>query len=67
MTAFHNIHTHGFVRAAVCAPRVRVADPAFNAGETLAMARRAAEAGASIVLFPELGLSAYAIDRKSVV
>lgn len=62
MTAFHNIHTHGFVRAAVCAPRVRVADPAFNAGETLAMARRAAAAGASIVLFPELGLSAYAID-----
>jgi NAD+ synthase (glutamine-hydrolysing) len=62
VTAFHNIHTHGFVRSAVCAPRVRVADPAFNAGETLAMARRAAAAGASIVLFPELGLSAYAID-----
>ncbi|WP_372616786.1 NAD(+) synthase [Falsiroseomonas sp.] len=62
MTAFHNIHAHGFVRAAACAPRLRVADPAFNAGETLAMARRAAEAGASLVLFPELGLSAYAID-----
>ena len=60
--AFQNIHTHGFVRAAVCAPRLRVADPAFNAAETLAMARRAASAGASLVLFPELGLSAYAID-----
>ncbi len=62
MSAFHNIHTHGFVRAAACAPRLRVADPAFNAGQTLAQARRAAAAGASLVLFPELGLSAYAID-----
>ena len=62
MTAFHNIHTHGFVRAAACAPRLRVADPAFNGAETIAMARRAAEGGASVVLFPEIGLSAYAID-----
>jgi NAD+ synthase (glutamine-hydrolysing) len=59
---FRNLHTHGFVRVAVVAPRVRVADPAFNAGETLAMARAAAGEGASLVLFPELGLSAYAID-----
>lgn len=62
MRDFFNLHTHGFVRAAVCAPRVRVADPAFNAAETLDMARRAAAEGASLVLFPELGLSAYAID-----
>ncbi len=62
VTAFFNLHTHGFVRAAVCAPRLRVADPAFNAAETLALARRAADVGASLVLFPELGLSAYAID-----
>ena len=62
MTAFHSIHTHGLVRAAACAPRLRVADPAHNVGETIDMARRAADAGASIVLFPELGLSAYAID-----
>jgi NAD+ synthase (glutamine-hydrolysing) len=62
VSAFFNLHTHGFVRAAVCAPRVHLADPAANAAETLAQARRAAEAGASIVLFPELGLSAYAID-----
>lgn len=62
MSAFHNIHAHGFVRAAACAPRVRVADPAFNAEETLSQARRAAAGGASLVLFPELGLSAYAID-----
>jgi len=62
VSAFCNLHTHGFVRAGVCAPRVRVADPDFNTAETLAQARRAAEQGASLVLFPELGLSAYAID-----
>ncbi len=62
MTAFHNLHNHGFVRTAACAPRLRVADPHFNVGETIAMARRAAAEGASLVLFPELGLSGYAID-----
>ncbi|MGG5821398.1 NAD(+) synthase [Falsiroseomonas sp. HW251] len=62
MSAFQNLHTHGFVRTAAGAPRLRVADPAFNAGETLALARQAAGQGASLVLFPELGLSAYAID-----
>ncbi len=62
LSAFHNIHTHGLVRAAACAPRLRVADPAFNAGQTIAMARRAHAEGAALVLFPELGLSGYAID-----
>jgi NAD+ synthase (glutamine-hydrolysing) len=62
MTAFHNIHTHGLLRVAAVAPHLRVADPAFNVSETIAMAKEAANAGASLVLFPELGLSAYAID-----
>ncbi len=43
-------------------PRVRVADPTFNLAQTLELARAADEQGASLVLFPELGLSAYAID-----
>ncbi len=59
---FFNLHTHGFIRAAVAVPRVRVADPAFNGARTLELARAADEQGASLVLFPELGLSAYAID-----
>ncbi|PZO00322.1 MAG: NAD(+) synthase, partial [Hyphomicrobiales bacterium] len=59
---FSNIHTHGFIRLACAAPRLRVADPAFNVSETIPLLRRADEDGASIVLFPELGLSAYAID-----
>src|SRR5208337_3646996 len=56
---FNSIYSHGFVRAAVCLPCVRVADPAYNVGRTLELAQRAAKAGAAIALFPELGLSAY--------
>ncbi|WP_330084578.1 NAD(+) synthase [Methylocystis iwaonis] len=59
---FFSLHTHGFIRAAVACPSVRVADPAFNVARTIEMARDADERGASLVLFPELGLSTYAID-----
>src|SRR5687768_8490452 len=56
---FGSIYTHGFVRAAVCIPTLRVADPTFNAERTLALARKASEAKAAVALFPELGISAY--------
>jgi NAD+ synthase (glutamine-hydrolysing) len=59
---FFSLHTHGFVRVAVGGPRTRVADPAFNVARTIEMAREADTRGASIVLFPELGISSYAID-----
>ncbi|MGJ0506042.1 MAG: NAD(+) synthase, partial [Methylocystis sp.] len=59
---FFSLHTHGFIRAAVACPAVRVADPAFNVARTIEMARDAHARGASLVLFPELGLSSYAID-----
>ena len=56
---FRSIYRHGFVRAAVCVPRVRVADPGFNVEHTIGLARRASEAHAAVALFPELGVSAY--------
>ena len=59
---FFDPRRHGFARACVAVPRVRVADPAFNASETIAMFADAAGTGADIVLFPELGLSAYTCD-----
>jgi NAD+ synthase (glutamine-hydrolysing) len=59
---FFDLHQHGFVRVAVAVPRCRVADPAFNGGETVKMLREAADRGASLVAFPELGLSAYTCD-----
>ena len=59
---FYAFHSHGFVRAAVCTPRVSPGDPGFNAAETLALAKQGHERGCDLMLFPELGISAYAID-----
>ena len=59
---FDSLYAHGFARVAVCVPHVRVADPAFNAARTLALAQRASEAHAAVALFPELGISAYTND-----
>ena len=59
---FFNIYSHGFARVAVGSPRCRVADPAFNAAETIALAIEAAAHGAAVIAFPELGLSAYTCD-----
>ncbi len=56
---FQNIYRHGFLRAAVAVPHVRVADPVFNTERTLALARQASDESAGVLLFPELGISAY--------
>ena len=56
---FYSIYSHGFLRAAVCIPSVRVADPEYNLQRTLGLARRASENHAAVALFPELGISAY--------
>jgi NAD+ synthase (glutamine-hydrolysing) len=60
--SFFNLYNHNFVRAAVAIPEVRVADPTFNAKQTLALMRQARDAGALVVVFPELGLSAYSCE-----
>jgi NAD+ synthase (glutamine-hydrolysing) len=59
---FFSHQAQGFVRVAACTPRLAVGDPRFNAQETLAMAREGHARGVDLMLFPELGLSAYAID-----
>jgi NAD+ synthase (glutamine-hydrolysing) len=56
---FDSIYRHGFVRVAIATPRVEVASPGYNVGQTLALARRAAGSHAVLAVFPELGLSAY--------
>lgn len=56
---FYSLYSHGFVRAAVCIPSLRVADPVFNLERTLELARQASEAHVAVALFPELGISAY--------
>ena len=59
---FLNLYSHGFARVAVGIPRCQIADPGFNAAETIQLARQAAQQGATLVAFPELGLSAYTCD-----
>ena len=49
----------GFVRIAAITPDLRVADCTGNAAETVRAAQRAAQAGASVAVFPELGLTGY--------
>jgi len=60
--SFFSLHRQGFVRVAACTPRVHVADPSSNADETLACMREADSRNVDLVVFPELGLSGYAID-----
>jgi NAD+ synthase (glutamine-hydrolysing) len=59
---FANPYSHGFLRVAAAVPEVRVGDPEFNAARSLALARRAHEMHASLVIFPELGLAAYSSE-----
>jgi NAD+ synthase (glutamine-hydrolysing) len=60
--AFFNLYTHDFIRVAAGVPEVRVADPAFNARQMLALMQQAAEQRAILIVFPELGLSAYSCE-----
>jgi NAD+ synthase (glutamine-hydrolysing) len=62
MSDFLNLYAHGFARVAVAIPECRVADPAFNAVQTIVLAQQAAGKGAALVAFPELGLSAYSCE-----
>jgi NAD+ synthase (glutamine-hydrolysing) len=62
MSSFFDPACHGYVRVAVAVPVGRVADVAFNTERTLELMHRAAEAGAAVVAFPELGLSSYTCD-----
>jgi len=59
---FFNLYNHGFVRVAVGIPEVRVADPAFNGARTIELMERAEREKAILVLFPELGLTAYSCE-----
>src|SRR2546421_7148877 len=56
---FYSIYSHGFIRAAVCVPSLRVADPAYNLERTVELAKQASKANVAVSLFPELGISAY--------
>ena len=59
---FHSLYSHDFVRIASSAPCTKVADVSANLAETIRLASAGSAAGAAIIVFPELGLSSYAIE-----
>jgi NAD+ synthase (glutamine-hydrolysing) len=59
---FFSLYSHEFVRVACCVPRTRVADAGYNVAETLRLAAQGDKAKTAIMVFPELGLSSYAIE-----
>ena len=59
---FRSLYRHGFARIAACVPRSAVADPAANAEASLDLARSCDTQGVALAVFPELGLSGYAIE-----
>ncbi len=60
--SFHSLYRHGFARVATAVPVTRIADPATNAERHVGLARQAHDKGAAVCVFPELGLSGYAIE-----
>jgi NAD+ synthase (glutamine-hydrolysing) len=59
---FFNLYRHGFARVAVATPIVRIGDPHHNGEATLELIERAASENTALVVFPELGLTAYTCD-----
>ncbi|MBS0538838.1 MAG: NAD(+) synthase [Proteobacteria bacterium] len=59
---FFSLYSHEFARIACCVPRTQVANTPYNLAETLRLAREGDKAGTVLMIFPELGLSSYAID-----
>ncbi|HEX2529455.1 MAG TPA: NAD(+) synthase [Geminicoccus sp.] len=60
--SFRSIYRHGLVRIAACTTKVSLADPRTNAESILRVARTCHERAVALAVFPELGLSGYAID-----
>jgi len=59
---FYSIHAQGLVRVGAATPAATVGDVPANVEATLALAREGDAQGADIIVYPELGLSSYAID-----
>ena len=59
---FASAYRHGFARVAACTLPVAAGDPARNAEAVVEQVRALHDDGVAVALFPELGLSGYAID-----
>ncbi|MER8113873.1 NAD(+) synthase [Streptomyces sp. NPDC094031] len=59
---FWSIYQHGFARVAACTGHTVIADPGANAVSVLRQARRCAEEGVAVAVFPEMVLCGYSIE-----
>ena len=50
---------HGFIKAATMTPKIRVADPVYNAAQISTGIKEAVGKGAKIIVFPELCITGY--------
>jgi NAD+ synthase (glutamine-hydrolysing) len=62
MASFFSPYSHEFLRVGACVPQVAVADPRQNADNVLGLLAEGERSRIALMVFPELGLSAYAID-----
>ncbi|MFJ6985527.1 MULTISPECIES: NAD(+) synthase [unclassified Streptomyces] len=62
MSNFWSIYEHGFARVAACTGHAAIAEPQANAEAVLRQARRCAEDGVAVAVFPELCLTGYSIE-----
>ncbi|MEU9987255.1 NAD(+) synthase [Streptomyces sp. NPDC048045] len=59
---FWSIYQHGFARIAACTGHSAIADPHTNGEAVLRQARRCAQDGVAVAVFPELCLTGYSIE-----
>src|ERR1700730_4575485 len=59
---FRSLYSHEFVRIGSCVPRTRAADVTANLSETIRIAQQGDAVKAALLVYPGIGLSAYAID-----
>ncbi len=60
--SFRSLYHHGFARVAACTTRTALADPAANAQAILRLAEDCDRQAVALAVFPELGISGYAIS-----
>jgi NAD+ synthase (glutamine-hydrolysing) len=62
MSSFFSPYRHQFIRVGACVPHVAVTEPRRNAESVLDLLAQGDNASVALMVFPELCLSAYAID-----
>ncbi len=50
---------HGYIKVAALSPKIKVADPKYNGDVIIRHIKEAAEQEASVIVFPELGVTGY--------